>query len=158
MSSTPRLLATLALPVVFLVAACGGGDATTAPSGDVAVPTGPAVNAVELADSSLGQILVNRDGMTLYGFAEDPNPTESSCYDTCAENWPPLIGARTATAGEGLNQADLTKFDRTDGAVQLAYGGWPLYTYSGDFEAGDTNGQGVGAVWWVIGADGEFIQ
>jgi len=35
---------------------------------------------------------------------------------------------------------------------------WPLYRYAGDAAAGDTNGQGTGSVWYVVGADGQPIK
>jgi predicted lipoprotein with Yx(FWY)xxD motif len=114
------------------------------------------VHAVELADSSLGMILVDTEGRTLYGFAQDSDGMPT-CYDACATNWPPLVGADDAVVGDGLNQALLQPFERTDGMTQLSYG-WPLYYFANDSAPGDTNGQGVGDVWYVIGADGEFIQ
>ena len=42
---------------------------------------------------------------------------------------------------------------RTDGGRQLTIAGHPVYTYSGDDTAGDTNGQGLqlnGGVWNVV--------
>ena len=36
--------------------------------------------------------------------------------------------------------------ERTDGTTQVTYNDWPLYLFSGDAAAGDTNGQGVGDV------------
>ncbi|MCZ7529285.1 MAG: hypothetical protein M5U31_02415 [Acidimicrobiia bacterium] len=32
--------------------------------------------------------------------------------------------------------------------------GSALYTYTGDSSPGDTNGQGVGGTWFVVGQDG----
>jgi len=39
--------------------------------------------------------------------------------------------------------------NRPDGSKQLAYDGWPLYYFSNDVNPGDTNGQGVGNVWYA---------
>jgi predicted lipoprotein with Yx(FWY)xxD motif len=36
--------------------------------------------------------------------------------------------------------------------------GWPLYFFANDAAPGDTNGQGVGDNWFVVGTDGEPIQ
>jgi predicted lipoprotein with Yx(FWY)xxD motif len=36
--------------------------------------------------------------------------------------------------------------------------GFPAYYFANDAAAGDVNGQGVGGVWWVFGADGEHIE
>lgn len=48
--------------------------------------------------------------------------------------------------------------DRTDGSKQLQYGDWLLYYYAPDAAAGDTTGQGVGGVWWVISPTGDLIK
>jgi predicted lipoprotein with Yx(FWY)xxD motif len=70
---------------VMLVAACGGPAANPAPTSAPAA-SGARVN---VAKSSLGQILVDDKGMTLYMFANDTNG-QSSCYDACAQSWPAL--------------------------------------------------------------------
>ncbi len=41
---------------------------------------------------------------------------------------------------------------RDDGTKQVAYNGSPLYRYTPDKAPGDTNGQGVGNVWFVATA------
>jgi predicted lipoprotein with Yx(FWY)xxD motif len=51
----------------------------------------------------------------------------------------------------------LTTVDRTDGSKQVKFGDWPLYYFGGDTKAGDTNGQGIGGIWYVVGADGAAI-
>jgi predicted lipoprotein with Yx(FWY)xxD motif len=156
MRPTQRLMIPLTLAIGLIVAACSSGGAASAPPADA--PTAEVmVHAVELADSSLGMILVDTEGRTLYGFAPDSDG-QPTCYDACATNWPPYLGTDAAVVGDGLDQAALTPVDRTDGTTQLAFGGWPLYHFANDSAAGDTNGQGVGDVWYVIGADGEFIQ
>ena len=33
----------------------------------------------------------------------------------------------------------------------LKAGAWPLYRFAGDAAPGDTNGQGSGGVWFVVG-------
>ena len=40
----------------------------------------------------------------------------------------------------------------------MTYAGKPLYYFAGDAKPGDTNGQGVGKVWFVVGADGELVK
>jgi predicted lipoprotein with Yx(FWY)xxD motif len=152
------LAAVIALPV--LAAACGGGGSSSAPKATstpaaAAAATGGTVDA---ASSSLGKILVAKNGMTLYMFASDQNG-KSSCSGPCAKFWPPYTG--TPKAGSGLQASLLGTTMRSDGSSQVTYDGHPLYTYSGDPAPGDTNGQGVstfGALWWVVAPDGKVVK
>ena len=100
----------------------------------------------------LGQFLVDANGMTLYVFTKD-TPDTSNCYDKCAENWPPAY-AEGATLPDGVS-GELSTITRTDGTEQLAFNGWPLYTFAKDKAAGDVTGQGVGDVWYVAATSGE---
>jgi predicted lipoprotein with Yx(FWY)xxD motif len=101
-------------------------------------------------DASLGDILVDGKGMTLYLFTRD-QANVSNCYDQCAANWPPLLIAagKEATAGQGVT-GKLGAIDRTDGSRQVTYNSLPLYYYIKDTKAGDTTGQNVGQVWFVV--------
>ena len=101
---------------------------------------------------SLGQILTDAKGMTLYTWDRDTEPNVTTCYDACAVRWPPHIvtGAPTAPAGvTGTFGATM----RTDGTMMSTYNGKPLYYYQTDKAAGDTTGQAVGGTWWIIDAD-----
>lgn len=106
---------------------------------------------------ALGDFLVDAEGMTLYLFTKDTENT-SNCYDDCASSWPPLLTEGEATVGEGLDTSLLGTTERTDGTVQVTYGGWPLYTWVKDKAAGDTTGQAVGKVWYVVSPAGEAVQ
>lgn len=104
-------------------------------------------------DATLGDLLVDGAGNTLYLFTTDAQGP-SACYDACAENWPPLVASGDVTVGEGVNAELLGSVERLDGSMQVTYGGWPLYTFVGDTEPGATAGQGVNDVWYVVGVDG----
>ena len=106
---------------------------------------------------ALGDFLVDSKGMTLYLFTKD-EPGVSNCYDQCAEKWPPLLSEGDAIAGSGLDAALLGTTDRTDGTTQVTYNGWPLYYWYEDAAPGDTNGQTVGDVWYVVSPTGEAVQ
>jgi predicted lipoprotein with Yx(FWY)xxD motif len=43
---------------------------------------------------------------------------------------------------------------RTDGTQQVTLDGHPLYHFSGDKAAGDTNGNGFGGIWHVVTTSG----
>ena len=152
------LAAVIALPA--LAAACGGGGSSSAPK----VTSTPAAAAaatggtVDAASSSLGKILVAKNGMTLYMFASDQNG-KSSCSGPCAQYWPPYTG--TPKVGAGLDASLLGTTMRSDGKTQVTYDGHPLYTYAGDSSPGATNGQGqntFGALWWVVAPNGSVVK
>ena len=109
---------------------------------------------VVVAGSTFGDILTDGEGRTLYLFKSDANGT-STCVDDCEATWPPLTG--TVVAGDGLNGSQLGSTQRADGTNQVTYAGHPLYYFSGDQAQGDTNGQGIGDVWFVVGPDGSAI-
>ncbi len=123
-------------------------ETTTAPASEDAT--------VALGDTELGQILVDAEGKTLYLFTNDAEGT-STCTGGCAETWPPLV-ADSPTAGEGVDESLLDTAARDDGGAQVTYNGHPLYTYAPDQAAGDTGGQGVGGVWYVVDASGNAIE
>jgi len=158
----------IALLAVGLVAtACAAGTTSTATPRPQATgtPAAPATGTpaaagttVELATNALGEIVVDGAGMTLYGFTPDEPTTQPTCYDQCAAAWPPLTVEGAFTVGAGLDMADFSTATRTDGSTQLKLGIYPLYYFAGDEAPGDTNGQGLQDVWFVIGADGELIR
>jgi predicted lipoprotein with Yx(FWY)xxD motif len=112
--------------------------------------------AVVTADSDFGAILTDAAGMTIYFFANDTEGT-SNCEADCLANWPAVEADDSPTAGEGVT-AELGTIERSDGTQQLTVNGFPAYYFANDAAAGDVNGQGVGGVWWVFGADGEHIE
>ena len=135
------------------LAACGssGGDHT---SGDHAAPAGVGVT---ISQSSLGPILTDRSGRTLYAFTNDKNGS-SSCSGQCIASWPALVSGKAVSAGSGTQKSLLGETKRAEGSLQATYGAWPLYYYAGDTNPGDVDGQGVDSVWYVIGADGKLIK
>jgi predicted lipoprotein with Yx(FWY)xxD motif len=149
--------AALLAAIVVAGAACGGGD--DAPS-ETAVPTTTAAQeasgvTVAVANSSLGDVLVDADGRTLYAFTKDQGD-QSACSGECAANWPALTG--TATAGTGAEAGLLSSAMQASGSSQVTYGGKPLYYFAGDAKPGDIKGQGVGDVWFAVAADGELVK
>jgi len=95
-----------------------------------------------------GVILTDPEGMTLYLFTND-EAGESTCYDDCAEAWPPLTVEGSPTIPDGLpGEFDTT--ERDDGTEQVTYEGMPLYYFQNDEEPGDATGQGANDVWFVV--------
>ena len=112
------------------------------------VSSGPAV-MLGIQKSGLGSFLVDSRGMTLYIFQSDTVGV-SKCGADCASAWPPLAikTGLTPTGGPGVT-GRLGVLKRSDGSLQVTYDGWPLYYFSGDTNPGDTNGQGIGGLWFV---------
>jgi predicted lipoprotein with Yx(FWY)xxD motif len=108
-------------------------------------------------NSRFGSFLVDDKGVTLYIFTKD-TPNTTTCYDKCAAAWPALLTAGQPVAGDGLDAGKLGTTTRTDGTTQVTYNGWPLYYFAKDKQAGDTTGQNVGSVWYVIAPTGDAIK
>ena len=144
----------------LILAACGssGGSSSTAsvqpPKNNAGTPA-----TVGVTSTSLGNILVDAQGRTLYLFQKDTGTT-STCTGACATNWPPLIAPAAPTTGSGANASLLGTTMRAQGKTQVTYNGHPVYLYSGDHNPGDTNGEGVvafGASWFALSGSGTQV-
>lgn len=137
-------LSSLAMAALAGCLPTGLGPDKPAAHVDSAEPSTVAYAPNPTAPRTIGRVVTTRLGATVYIFDEDQNG-QSSCYDACAEQWPPLIAMIDA---KPYWRASLTT--RTDGRRQWAYDGKPLYTYVGDTVLGDINGDNVGNVWHVV--------
>lgn len=102
-------------------------------------------------NSTLGDILVDGNGKTLYFFTKDVNG-QSACTGGCLTDWP-VYYAPNLVPGTGIDAADFGTITRSDAAMQTTYKGWPLYYYKDDNAAGDVTGEAVGNVWFVAKPD-----
>ena len=109
-----------------------------------ALASGVAMAAAPI--KTVGGMLVNTAGMTLYTFDNDTAGSgKSACNGPCATNWPPLM----ATA-EDQAMGDWSVITRDDGTKQWAYKGQPLYTWKNDMKPGDVTGDGVANGAWKV--------
>jgi len=99
---------------------------------------------LQVMETSLGPIMADAKGMTLYIYDPD-EPGTSHCFDQCAANWPPAV-ATEADKPVG----DLTIIERPDGTLQWADEGQPLYTFIKDKKPGDVTGDNMNSVWHVV--------
>lgn len=175
-----RVLAIMSAAVLILGACDGNGDDTAdeAPPADEQVDDEPGQDdapadaedqddgdeagdpdgvAAQTGETDLGTVLAGGEGMTLYIFTQD-EAGASTCTGGCAETWPPVIVGEDFAVGAGLDASIFSTVERDDGSLQLAVNGMPLYRYAADNQAGDTNGQGVGDVWFVVDAEGEVVE
>jgi predicted lipoprotein with Yx(FWY)xxD motif len=124
----------------------------------VGVANAALVSVHSTQNTALGKILVSASGRTLYHNSfEKQNLIK--CTGACAAEWPPLVIAAGAkpVAGAGIAGSMLGTLKRSDGKVQVTYGGKPLYLYSGDKKAGDVKGQGAGGIWHALTPSGAVV-
>ena len=132
----------------------GGTSPTTAEAGHATTAT-----SIAVAGSRLGPVIVDGTGHTLYVFERDI-PDTSTCYDSCATAWPPVLSTGPPVAGTDVDPAALGTAMRSNGTAQVTYHGRPLYLFTGDKQPGDTTGQALdafGARWYAVGADGAEV-
>ncbi|GHH87672.1 hypothetical protein GCM10018793_64480 [Streptomyces sulfonofaciens] len=168
--ATTGLGLSLAAVAAFAVA-CGGsggggGSSASPASGHASAPaagpsSGGSASAATIGTRSggAGTYLTGGSGRTVYLWAADKDG-RSTCSGGCAAGWPPVTTTGTPKAGPGVAAGRLSTTTRADGSKQITYDGHPLYYFSGDRAAGDTNGQGndgFGAKWWLVGPDGSRI-
>jgi len=168
------LLALAALALGIAAAGCGGSSsssATPAASGTNASSgssgaygygggggssTSSSAVTVKTASSPLGTILVDQDGKTLYLFEAD-SMNKSNCSGGCLALWPAVMADGNATAGSGVSAGMI---GTAAGSSQVTYAGHPLYWFSGDTAAGDTNGEGLtdfGGAWYAVSPAGKAV-
>jgi predicted lipoprotein with Yx(FWY)xxD motif len=143
------------LALVLVVSACSSDQTTPEPSAGGTPPA--AGTQVGVADTKLGKILTDANGRTLYAFTVDKGG-KSACYQQCAQAWPALTTKSTPTAAVGADGSLLATAPRTDGTQQVTYAGLPLYYFAKDSGSGQTNGQGVGGVWFVVDSAGKLVK
>jgi predicted lipoprotein with Yx(FWY)xxD motif len=145
------VLLTLAAGVA-LSSACSSSGGSSG-SGPTPQATGEAISA---QSTSLGKILVDGRGRTVYVFANDKTNV-STCDGACAADWPPVPAPSPLPASPPGVPGALGTTARFDGTSQLTVAGHPLYTFSGDSAAGQTKGQGItlnGGLWTVVSPAG----
>ena len=139
------------------------GTTTTVKSSSSATTTAAASttgsDSAALATTTLGKVVVDNEGRTFYLYTKDTQNKPSTCVDTCATTWPPATATGTPTAGTGLDATKLTVIKRAGrlraiGVQRLAV--VPLRRRMP--RAGDTTGQAVGSVWYVVDATGTAIK
>ncbi len=167
------LLAVAALALGISAAGCGGSSSSSpAPAGGTNASSGSSGGygyggggssssasavTIKAASSPLGTILVDQDGKTLYLFEAD-SQNKSNCSGGCLSLWPPVDANGKATAGSGVTAGMI---GTATGSSQVTYDGHPLYWFSGDTAAGDTNGEGLtdfGGAWYAVSPAGKAVE
>jgi predicted lipoprotein with Yx(FWY)xxD motif len=125
------------------------GDTTGNGVGNVWYAVSPSTLSIHWSPD-LGAFLVGPNGMTAYMFKKDSAGT-SACTGDCAKAWPPVTVDSADAATVGINlPGKVGTIKRDDGSFQVTYNDMPLYTYAKDAKIGDTTGNDVGDVWYVV--------
>ena len=120
----------------------------------------PKSAVVSLRKTSLGTILVDPRGRTLYLFEKDSKGI-SACTTACLSYWPAFTSRTVPRAGTGVQQSLLGLAKPQHGLRQVTYAGHPLYSFVGDKRAGQTSGEGLsnfGADWYALSAGGRKVE
>jgi predicted lipoprotein with Yx(FWY)xxD motif len=120
--------------LVGAIVAVGGISLSVVASSEAGAASGVTVSTTK--NAKMGTILVS--GKTLYTL----KPSSTACTAACLKVWPALVlpaGVTKAKAGSGVTASKLGTMKR-NGAVQVTYGGKPLYFFIGDMKAGQVNG------------------
>ncbi|WP_427135231.1 COG4315 family predicted lipoprotein [Pseudarthrobacter sp. S9] len=130
-----------------------GAGATTGST----TPAPAAAPVLKTGSTSLGTIVVDGRGMSVYHFDKDTaNTGKSTCNAGCAALWPAVKATSSTPAAAGVT-GKVGTITRDDGSLQVTVNGLPVYTYGKDTAAGDVQGQGVGGVWWAVTPAGDKV-
>jgi len=96
----------------------------------------------------LGDYLIEQNGKALYYYTKDTVGT-SNVSGVLLDVWPAFY-AENLNLPDDLDPANFGTITRRDGKEQTTYNGWPLYSYAADTGPGDTRGDGVEGIWFVV--------
>jgi predicted lipoprotein with Yx(FWY)xxD motif len=119
-------------------------------------------STLQLRKTSVGTILVNSRGFTVYAFTKDTrNHDACVAISGCPKVWPPVTATGKPTAGKGVKQGLLGTIKLANGKRQVTYAGHPLYTYVADKSPGQTSYVNVlqfGGRWPALNAAGGEVK
>ncbi len=148
-----RSVGIAAIAVLLILSACAKKSSTANAGSGGSTGSSGSVTVSSKSVSSVGNVLVDSKGMTLYYDKAESGTIK--CTGGCATAWPPLLlpsGVTAATAGSGVDASKLGTIVRPDGGTQVTYDGMPLYLFASDTSSGQATGQGVGGFYAVSAA------
>ncbi|QCQ93315.1 COG4315 family predicted lipoprotein [Rhodococcus sp. SGAir0479] len=156
-----RILAIAATVLAAGAAAvgCSDDDSSEPPPSTTTMPSSvPAAGPVlSTAQSNIGEVVVDVDGMTVYAYDRDePGTDKSACDATCLQTWPPLTSDTLPPEVSGVS-GTIGTIPGPLGGNQVTVNGMPLYLFEGDPRPGSVAGQGMDNLWWALNPAGEKI-
>jgi predicted lipoprotein with Yx(FWY)xxD motif len=106
--------------------------------------------------TTLGQILVDNRGYTLYMFMNDTANT-SACDAACQTIWQPLESASLPKAGPGVDASLIGMGTLPTGGQVITYNQHPLYYKATDLKPGDITGEDYKNLWYAVSPSGDPI-
>lgn len=149
---------TILFLLTLLLASCGSSGTTSSGSSSGSTPTAPATSspviktATATVKGASQTILTNAQGITLYYFTSDTT-SQAACTGGCTSTWPPLLFQGSGTPASATSLPSTLSAVSDGNGTQVEYNGHPLYTFSGDTAAGQTNGEGILGKWFVATPD-----
>ncbi|MHB1234815.1 MAG: COG4315 family predicted lipoprotein [Microbacteriaceae bacterium] len=149
-----------ALALAGCSATTGTAPGATTPAPVTSAPSASAAagNDAAVATTALGKIVVDGKGMTAYFFDKDKAGSgTSACTGQCAALWPAITAASGTPSVTGIT-GTVGTITGVAGGKQITINGRPIYTYAKDTAPGETKGQGVNGVWYVISPAGDELK
>jgi predicted lipoprotein with Yx(FWY)xxD motif len=150
----PAVLVVGAVSALTL-SACGSSSSTTATSQGASSAGATSAQGLHVASTSLGKVVVDANGMTVYLFGAD-SKNHATCDASCQNYWPPTPAGKASGLAATVGSTALP-----GGGTTGTVGGWPVYTYIGDHKPGDVTGEGVntyGGIWYAISPSGTPVK
>jgi predicted lipoprotein with Yx(FWY)xxD motif len=148
--------------LVLLLTACGGSSSSSTtgssgptstsnpagqPSAAVSFPA-PGTTVLIVQRSTLGWVMAKASEIVVYTYAKDRKGGPPTCTGSCASVWAPVTGVPKAGPVDNF-PGTFGTVTMPNGAKQITYNGYPLYSYVGA-PAFSTKGNGIDGVWHVI--------
>ncbi|HVQ17429.1 MAG TPA: hypothetical protein VMT27_00175 [Actinomycetes bacterium] len=144
--------------LIVLLAGCTSSSSDAAAK-STPVP-GTAADSIGVGTTSLGSVMVDAQGRTLYMLTSDSR-NQSNCSAACLTYWPPVPAPASGQPSSPQISAKVGETNTTTGLKMLTVGGWPVYTYVSDQAAGDVTGEGIatfGGTWYAISPSGTPVK
>jgi predicted lipoprotein with Yx(FWY)xxD motif len=145
-----------------ILACAASASAVASAQGGLTPASASRTAKVGLQHTSLGKILVDASGFTLYRFSKDSRNTDTCVkISECLGNWPVLSTSGKPIAGAGVKASLLSTIKLSNGARQVTYAGHPLYRYAAASERAETVYVGAkqfGGTWYAVNSAGNTVK
>jgi predicted lipoprotein with Yx(FWY)xxD motif len=147
--------------LVLLLTACGGSSSSSSSSANAGTtptsggqPTSvltsppPGTQVLIVERSKAGWVLAEANGLVVYTYGGDTKGGQPTCTGSCSDVWPAVTGLPQVGPADTL-PGTLGTVAAANGAKQITYNGYPLYTLKGA-GALSTKGNGMDGKWHVV--------